>query len=366
MKFSNINLNNHQCRFCLFNSEGISEILYLHYLEIHPVTKSVDDNGTQILSQNNEIIAYLTYKHDKCCLNNCVNSKASKINRNIKDVTPSICIRLKFGGDYESIQQYFDSKEFFEAEKGIFICLDQFEHNGTTYVEFINWIEQYGAMATFKLKNLPLQKNKNLIILNRTPKPRDQRVIIQKLEVKCTVTPGEQELLTKMEELASSNYTLVKQLSIEKSEKQNWKKIATDRKSANIALKKEIAEIKKGLKIHGLEIQYENDSLVVNQSEFSPSIMKVINNAKRSNTDYDENQIDAKRQKKDSHNIEETEISEKEISLLIENIDYDENQFETRDVFQEDDIESNQQKIILISKRTLEKSFDDFNKLINK
>ena len=281
MKFSAINLNNYQCRFCFFNSEGISEILYSHYLEVHPVTKTMEGNGTQILSQNNKIVAYISYTHDKCCINNCVNSKLSKISRNIKDATPTICIRLKFGGDYESIQQYFDSKEFFESEKGIFICLDQFEHNGDTYLELTNWIEQFGAMGTFKLKNLPLQKNKNLIILNRTPKPRDRRVIVQKLEVKCTVTPGEQELLTKMEEIASSQSTLVKQLAIEKSEKQSWKKLATDRKRANSALKKELDEIKKGLKKHGFEIQYKNDSLVVKNSDFSQSSMKVINDAKR-------------------------------------------------------------------------------------
>ena len=365
MKFSNINLNNHQCRFCLFNSEGISQLLYSHYLAIHPVTKSMDDNGTQILSQNNEIIAYLSYKHDKCCINNCVNSKASKINRNIKDVTPSICIRLKFGGDYESIQQYFDNKEFFESEKGIFICLDQFELNGATYLELINWIEEFGAMGTYKLKNLPLQKNKNLIILNRTPKPRERRVIIQKLEVKCSVTPKEQELLTKMEELASSQYTLVKQLAIEKSEKQSWKKIANVRKTANIALKKELDEIKKGLKRHGFEIQYKNDSLVVTSTDFSPSSKKVINDAKRQKMDYYSNSEDSEISEK-----ELSEISENDLSVLIGNLDYDETLIETTELeileSTEDENESNSQQLILISKRNIEETIDDIKCIINK
>ena len=45
--------------YCTFNSSGISEILYSHYAEIHPVSIAVEPNGTKILFQNQKVIGYL-------------------------------------------------------------------------------------------------------------------------------------------------------------------------------------------------------------------------------------------------------------------------------------------------------------------
>jgi hypothetical protein len=116
---------------------------------------------------------FTSYRHDKCCINNCPNFKLGKINSNLKNDTPVICIRLKHGGDYESLEQYFDTKDYFEDKKGIFVCFDLFEPTGQSYLSQVQWFSTYGMMATFKLKKLPPQKNKNLIILNRTPLPRN-------------------------------------------------------------------------------------------------------------------------------------------------------------------------------------------------
>ncbi len=230
MNFSESDLNNYQCRYCTFNSSGISVILYSHYAEIHPVSIAVEPNGTKILFQNQEVIGYISYRHDKCCINNCTNSKVGKINSNYKNDTPSICIRLKYGGDYNSLQQYFDSKDYFEDEKGIFICFDLFESTGQSYQNQIQWFSTYGMLATFKLKNLPPQKNKNLIILNRTPKPRDRRVIVTKTEIKCTISPTQEVLIAQQEELISNQTSMIDQISIEKSEKIRWRQLATIRK----------------------------------------------------------------------------------------------------------------------------------------
>jgi hypothetical protein len=187
MLFSNINLNNHQCRYCDFNAQGISEILYSHYKEVHPVSSAYKMSvSASVLTQNNEVIAYISHLHEKCCINNCPESKPGKLNKNMKCHQPSICIRLKYGGSYDALEKYFNKREYYEDEKGIFVCLNLFEHD-EDYETLKTWLSTYGLMGTFKLKKLTEQKNKNLIILKRTPKPSDRRIIVS--EVKCVVTP---------------------------------------------------------------------------------------------------------------------------------------------------------------------------------
>ena len=78
----------------------------------------------------------------------------------MKYQTPSICIRLKYGGSYDSLQNYFDRKEYFEDEKGIFVCLNLFELDYEDYNTLKTWLMTYGLMGTFKLKKLPDQKTK--------------------------------------------------------------------------------------------------------------------------------------------------------------------------------------------------------------
>lgn len=258
--FSESDLNNYQCRYCLFNSEGISEVLYSHYEEIHTVSIAVEKDGSQILYQNKEVIAYVSYRHDKCCINNCVNSKVGKINTNHRNETPSICIRLKYGGDYESIEQYFDNKDYFENEKGIFVCFDLFEST-QIYQSQIQWFSKYGMMATFKLKKLTPQKNKNMIILNRTPKPRDRRVIVQKSEIKCTVTSTQEVLLIQQKDLIFNQSSLIEQISIEKSEKIKWRQLANVRKRKNSILEAEILNLKLALTRNGLQCDFKNGIL---------------------------------------------------------------------------------------------------------
>jgi hypothetical protein len=121
---------------------------------------------------------------------------------------PSICIRLKYGGSYDALEKYFDRREYFEDEKGIFVCLNLFELNDENYETLKTWLLTYGLMATFKLKKLPEQKNKSLFILKRTPKPADRRVIVS--EVKCVVTPQQEILLAQKEDLVTNQLVMVR------------------------------------------------------------------------------------------------------------------------------------------------------------
>ena len=267
--FSESDLNNYQCRYCLFNSEGSSEVLYSHYEEIHTVSITAEQDGSQILYQNKEVIAYISYRHDKCCINNCVNSKVGKINTNHRNKTPSIVIRLKYGGKYESIEQYFTDKDYFENEKGIFVCFDLFE-NAQIYQNQIQWFSKYGMMATFNLKKLTPQKNKNMIILNRTPKSRDRRVIVTKSEIKCSVSPTQEVLLNNQKDFVMTQHNMIEQFSIEQAEKIKWKKIASARKRKNTSLKEENSSLKEensnlksALLRNGLRVNFINNVLEI-------------------------------------------------------------------------------------------------------
>ena len=144
MLFSNLNLNNYQCRYCDFNAQGISEILFTHYQEVHPVSSAYQKSVSAfVFTQNNEVIAYVSHLHEKCCINNCPESKPGKLNKNMKCHQPSICIRLKYGGVYEALEKYFDKREYFEDEKGIFVCLNLFEHD-EDYERLKTWLLTYG------------------------------------------------------------------------------------------------------------------------------------------------------------------------------------------------------------------------------
>ena len=104
-------------------------------------------------------------------INNCPASKPGKVNKNMKYHMPSICIRLKYGGSYDALETYFDRQEYFKDEKGIFVCLNLFELDVEDYDTLKTGLLTYSLMATFKMKKMPEQKNNNLNILKRTPKP---------------------------------------------------------------------------------------------------------------------------------------------------------------------------------------------------
>ena len=242
MLFSNFNLNNFQCRYCAFNAKGKSEILYTHYQEVHPVSSVYQVSGSAcVLTQNNEVIAYVSHLHEKCCIVNCPESKPGKLKKNIKCQQPSICIRLKYGGNYGALDQYFDKREYFEDEMGIFVCLNLFEHD-EEYETLKNWLLTYGLMGTFKLKKLTEQKNKNLIILKRTPKSTDRRVIVSKIN--CAVTPQQETLLAQKEELIKNQAVMANQIAQEQKEKKRWRQIACARKRTINALRREISGLK--------------------------------------------------------------------------------------------------------------------------
>ena len=314
--FSESDLNNYQCRYCLFNSEGISEVLYSHYEEIHTVSITAEQDGSQILYQNKEVIAYISYRHDKCCINNCVNSKVGKINTNHRNKTPSIVIRLKYGGKYESIEQYFTDKDYFEDEKGIFVCFDLFE-NAQIYQNQIQWFSKYGMMATFNLKKLTPQKNKNLIILNRTPKPRDRRVIVTKSEIKCTVSSTQEVLLNQQKDFILTQHSLIEQITIEKSEKIKWRQLANVRKRKNSILEAENLNLKLALSKNGLQCDFKNGILEIFRMN---DIEKKITKAEESLSDI-ENEIVEIEQSSDTDMSDVNNELAKELQAVKDMID---------------------------------------------
>ena len=117
--------------------------------------------------------------------------------------------------------------------------------------------------GTFKLKKLTEQKNKNLIILKRTPKPTDRRIIVSKIN--CAVTPQQEILLAQKEDLIKNQAVMVNQLEKEKKEKKRWRQIACARKRKIKALRREISELK--------------DSIVM--SDFAIDDCENINEAKK-------------------------------------------------------------------------------------
>jgi hypothetical protein len=64
----------------------------------------------------------------------------------------------------------------------------------------------------------------NMIILSRTPKPRDCRVIVTESEIKCTVSPTQEVLLTQQNDLIFNQNSLLEQISLKK----NLKKLDGD------------------------------------------------------------------------------------------------------------------------------------------
>ncbi len=263
MLFSNLNLNNFQCRYCAFNAQGKSEILFTHYQEVHPVSSAYQVSlSACVLTQNNEVIAYVSHVHEQCCIVNCPESRPGKIKKNLKCHQPSICIRLKYGGSYDALEKYFDGREYFEDEIGIFVCLNLFEFD-EDYDTVKTWLLTYGLVGTFKMKKLTEQRNKNLIILKRTPKSTDRRVIVSKIN--CAVTPQQEILLAQKEELVKNQAVMVNQIEKEQKEKKRWRQIACARKRTINALRKEISGLK--------------DSIVM--SDFAIDDCESINEAKK-------------------------------------------------------------------------------------
>ena len=102
-----------------------------------------------------------------------------------------------------------------------------------------------------------------MIILNRTPKPRDRRVIVTKSEIKCTVSSTQEVLLDQQKDFILNQNSLIEQISIEKSEKNGWKQLATVRKRKISSLEEEIFLLKRALQKNGLQCVFKNGDLQV-------------------------------------------------------------------------------------------------------
>jgi hypothetical protein len=124
-----------------------------------------------------------------------------------RERTPKMAIRLKRGGDYASISKYFEGYfeggSYFDAPSGIFVCIDHLEENTKDNVEIIKlWVMTYGVLATFKLKQLKEIKNRNLIIIGKTPLPKNV-VFVKETIIKCGVSQSKADLIEENKRLTS-------------------------------------------------------------------------------------------------------------------------------------------------------------------
>jgi hypothetical protein len=171
-----------------------------------------------------------------------------------------------------------------------------------------------------------------MIILNRTPKPRDRRVIVQKSEIKCTVSSTQEVLLIQQKDLIFNQNSLIEQISIEKSEKIRWRQLATVRKRNIKILEEENSNLKLALKKKGLECHFKNVVLEVvsinRELSFTESELPSIKDAKKTKADDYVYPSDI-----ENENSEIEQSSDSEIQSNSSAYDFDgvENQSEVKD-----------------------------------
>ena len=174
--------NYYKCRFCDFNVDDnvelnfdngdvCLELLKKHYIIHHPVTNTIVDETTEFY-QDGKKIAVLSKTHKTCCFENCQNNRTAILKKQLN----KLAIRLLYGGIYPQFDIYFDNYHY-ELEPYVFSCGDLFEETNICSADLLlQWISQYGLMRTFTLKIIVQKKNKNLLMLKRIPKIKDQEV----------------------------------------------------------------------------------------------------------------------------------------------------------------------------------------------
>ena len=153
-----------------------------------------------------------------------------------REGTPKLAIRLKRGGDYAAIAQYFEGYfeggSYFDAPSGIFVCIEHLEEttkeNATTILQ---WIMEFGLLATFKLVQLKEIKNRNLIIISKTPLPKNV-VFVKETIVKCGITQSKAEMIDENKRLSSIIKDLSHALKTANKEKEVLKQKLNDDNAA--------------------------------------------------------------------------------------------------------------------------------------
>lgn len=161
--------NYYVCRFCIFDANGVLELLQNHYQEHHPVT-TANTQDTIEYHQAGGLIAVQSKNHKHCCFENCPNNQTSVIRKKAF----KLAVRLKHGGLYPQLDDFFDDHHY-NQEPFIFACSDLFLHSAKYNADLlIRWISQFGLMRTFALRDVVKKKNKNLLLVKRVPKVKDQ------------------------------------------------------------------------------------------------------------------------------------------------------------------------------------------------
>ena len=164
--------NNYCCRFCVYDANGSLDCLQAHYTEHHPVT--VEKIGEERIDyyQAGQLIALLSKNHKHCCFENCPNNQTLTLRKNLF----KLAVQLKYGGLYPQLTPFFD-EEHYNTEPHVFSCCDLFHHSKFYSSDvLLRWITQYGLIRTFSLKDVVKKKNKNLLLLQRVPKVKNQAV----------------------------------------------------------------------------------------------------------------------------------------------------------------------------------------------
>jgi len=174
--------NYYKCRFCDYNVEhtvpytydngsDCLKLLQNHYLNHHPVTNTIVDETTEFY-QDGKKIAVLSKTHKNCCFENCPNNRTPILKKQLY----KLAIRLLHDGVYPQFDIYFDNYHY-DLEPYVFACGALFEETKICSEDLLlKWISQYGLMRTFTLKPVVQKKNKNLLMLKRIPKIKDQQV----------------------------------------------------------------------------------------------------------------------------------------------------------------------------------------------
>ena len=172
----------YKCRFCDYNVEhtvpytfdngsDCLKLLQNHYLNHHPVTNTIVDETTEFY-QDGKKIAVLSKTHKNCCFENCPNNRTPILKKQLY----KLAIRLLHDGVYPQFDIYFDNYHY-DLEPYVFACGALFEETKICSEDLLlKWISQYGLMRTFTLKPVVQKKNKNLLMLKRIPKIKDQQV----------------------------------------------------------------------------------------------------------------------------------------------------------------------------------------------
>ena len=257
--------NGYRCRFCDYDANSDLELLQNHFTEKHPVTSSMNGGNIEFY-QAGGMIALRSKTHKYCCFENCPNNQTLVLKRQCYKLS----VQLKYGGHYPQLEPFFDEYHY-NQEPHVFACSDLLEQSRIYGADMLlRWISQFGLMRTFSLKNVVKRKNKNLLLIKRVPKIKDQvaeeikSLLTEKIDLKKE--KKESDMAAKRCQVVSVNLskTVARQANIIYSDTQNLNEQMTQTKDQMTQMKDQMTQMADFIGVLGYHVFFGlNNKMVV-------------------------------------------------------------------------------------------------------